>query len=284
MYYQKYFEGSVTADSGYTVQYCPVPGTKQASSQVAGNSGGGVLGKLTVVGNAIASTLADCGMDARYVPATGYLYFDYANSDIGMFLTSGGTTTTARNQFTIYDGYNSGSYIAQMESRSITDMFNATGLVAADYKFCVTIRGDITSMFTIYVGKYSTPTSITNIVGTFYFGVDKRNDNALFGSYQGAPTTYIIWRKVSDLTSIIDTTSSSTMRRTPATKLTMIDQNIVLIEQYMTNAGFIAMDDVYIDPGFGTSGEFYEIDGETYFCYTPYFIKCVTDVEPTSED
>lgn len=273
MYYSKYFEGSVEAESASMI-YCPVAGTKEVSSTQIRSS---AKKRLSVLGNAIASTLRDCGLDARYVTDTGYLYFDYENSDIGIFLTA---YSNSAAYLGVYPGNNNNGVI-QQGSYMLANQFNNVGFsdysinTEVYYKFCVTVIGDTSSMFTIYIGEYTSPTSTSNTIGTFFFGKDKRDDSDIFGVQDGRPNTYgAIWLKFSDYTYVVDSS-----KMPPANKLTIKDNWIVLIEQYIPSAAFIAMDNVYIDPGI--SSGFYEIDGDIYFCYSPFFIKCTTEVTPT---
>lgn len=295
MYYSRYFEGNVGADS-YTDIYAPSVTDKTLTT--AEVSGCGIKLRMSVIGDAIADTLKDCGLDAKYNVDAGYLYLDYDNSNIGFYIIPYGSGNSGLK---FNEGFNNSSssgiygYNTQSGGNGITyswryspfktDTYNT----AIDYKFCVTVRGDTKNMFTIYLGQYSNPTALTSTIGTFYFGKDKSDDSDLFGYYMGAnPGSNVHWIYVSNLLPAVYDGSSKTspLLLVAATKLTMpsIQYNdkvyVVLIEQYMTNAAFIAMDDVYIDPGFNDSGQFYEIDGETYFCYTPYFIKCTTEVTP----
>ena len=95
------------------------------------------------------------------------------------------------------------------------------------------------------------------------------------------PSTTVYWVYADTLIGVIDTNTSSPYppgSMTPAARLTMGDEWVVLIEMYMSTRGYVIVNDTYIDPGFATSGTFYEINGEMYFCYTPYLIKCTTPV------
>ena len=288
MYYSKYFEGSVEADTATTI-YAPLLEGKGSSTTTIGTALGTL--KASVVGNAIVSTLHDCGLTgARYAAENGYLYLDYDNSNIGFYLGSyssmavrasigfNGNRNSTRLYITGYSDTNSGRYINLSVMFSDKEM-----LTAADYKFCVTVRGDTKSMFTIYLGTYSSPTSITNVLGTFYFGVDKRNDDKVFGCYFNSnPGQCYIFNGQTLLPYVFfSITSEDPGTVSPTSKLTIVDNNVVLIEDYIPTVPFIAFDNIFIDPGFGKSGQFYEIDGEVYFCYTPYFIKCTTPVTPT---
>lgn len=289
MYYSKYFEGSVEASTAATI-YAPLYGREGSSSQIISSDAGKL--KPSVVGNAIVTTLKECGLTgARYVEDNGYLYFDYENSDIGFYLCWYSTSLAVhvgykdKNYGHDYiDGYNDTNGDRYDD---VSVVFNNAGkLTASNYKFCVTVKGDTKSMFTIYLGTYNSPTAL-HILGTFYFGKDKRDDSDVLGCRYGYnPTiTFMVLNAVTLLPCVFfNTTSGTPGTADVATRLSLVDNWIVLIEQYMPTLPFIAFDDIYIDPGFNVYGQFYEIDGEIYYCYTPFMIKCTTEVTPITED
>ena len=293
MYYSRYFEGHVEETTASKIIYPLREGKGSSTTQFSYNTN---KLKNAVIGNAIASTLRDCGLDARYVADNGYLYFDYENSNIGIFINSY-ASSTYYGQIAVNCGYGKTTYDyiygAGLIAGSgvfisyINDVFSlsnnsstANYLKATDYRFCVTIIGDTSSMFSIYLGVYSDPTALTYSIGKFLFGKDKRDDSDVFGFYIGESSKPWVNLISKDTLLLMDGTDDISYY-TPASRLTLVDNNVVLIEQYFPTLPYIAMDNVFIDPGFNTSNKFYEIDGEIYMCSTPHFIKCTTPVIPT---
>lgn len=290
MYYSKYFEGSVPAISAAeTINQTPIDREQGTTSTAYKSSTSNKL-KNYIVGEAIASTLRDCGLDARYDMDTGYIYFDYVNSNIGIHCFIDGSYIRFTYSYVKEDGsldYIQGastSSSGESTRYSRTDVFSETSLIsAADYKICITVCGDTSSMFTIYFGTYSNPTSISNVIGTFYMGVDKHLDVPVFGEYFSYPTSNLFCVYSNTLIPIKYTTSTSQspISISPASNLSLFNNIVVLIEQYIPTVPMIAFEGVFINPGLDTSGKFYEIDGEIYYTRSNYCIKCTTQVTPT---
>lgn len=291
MFYSKYFEGSVDSSTASMI-YAPLKNKEGASSTNVSNAD---KTKLEVIGNAIADTLHDCGMlGARYNVDVGYLYFDYANSDIGIHLNSYNNVSNARflrawskADTDLILGYNTTNGSVMNSDVPLTGLFSGTSYVAANYKFCVTVKGEPTGFFVIYLGTYTNPTSLQYCVGTFFNAEDKRTELPIFGYRLGAlPATagdYYISADTLESVKVANATTGEPALLTPAATLTMLDNHLVLIDSYMTNAGFVALQNTYIGPGLDTDNTFYEIDSEVYYYKSPYITKCVTQVTP-SED
>ena len=288
MYYRKYFSGTVDAGTATAIKW-KIKGGGVTTTNVSSSSS---PTRCNVIGEAIASTLRDCGLDAQYDETYSYVYFDKKNTEFGLYVAYEssyvylypGWCATERTDNAILTRSNGAYYSRQSNSSAYVPFITASYLAASDYKFYVTVRGDTEGMFTLYIGSYSTPTAMTTsvLMGTFYRGTDKRNNRKLWGFYMSnQPTTGIYWIYADTLLPVVGASSSTPYEpsaATPVTRLYMINEWVVLTEMYM-QYGFIVMDNTYIDPGFNTSGTFYEVDGEMYFCYTPFFVKCITPVE-----
>lgn len=277
MYYRKYFEGAVEAGTATTV-YKAFRDKQGASSTTLSTTSNAKRNK--VLGDAIVSTLKDCGLTGAYYDETcSYVYFDYQNSDFGLYVLIDNTNIK------IFAGYYASTLTTEVIQTATSNGFTAAStstpfeqssyLLASNYKFYVTVKGDTDGGFVLSIGSYSSPAA-TTINASIYKGVDKRSNKDLWGFYLNAQFgTSIFWLYVDSLIGVIGTTMPSTF--TPAAKLTMNNEWVVLIEMYMT-VGYVVMKNCYLDPGFSSNNTFYEIDGDIYYCSTPYLFKCVTPV------
>lgn len=284
MYYRRYFEGSVEAGTATAIKRALR--NKQGESTVSLGTSNPVRNK--VIGDALVATLKDCGMtDCYYDETCSYLYFDKTNTDFGIYISY------EASYLYMYAGYYSeklgndvisvytANGMRQQTSLSQGPFEQASYLLASNYRFYVTVRGDTAGMFTVYIGSYASPSYMSGLMFTVYRGIDKRNNRKLWGFYMGSnPSTGPLWVYADTICGIAEYASSPyyPTALTAATKLSMIGEWVVLIEMYMSTAGFVVMENTFIDPGYNSQGQFYEIDGDIYFCYTPYLVKCVTSV------
>ena len=273
MNYRKYFEGTVAAATA-TTQYRPKTGRAGKSTEYVGTSVN--MKRAKVLGDAIVSTLRDCGLDAYYDEEYGYVYLDKEKSDVGFFISPQSSYIYLYGGFYgISSGVENIAYTTNSGgSTNASQPFANSGyLTESAYRFYVTVKGDPQGAFSIGIGTYSSPASMSTWM-TFYRGVDKRNDKELWGFIFGSQfSNKIYWIYADNIKPINDSIS----QYESVTALSMMDQWVVLMEMYM-KYGFIVMKNVYIDPGFGYTDQFYEIDGEVYYLYTPFLVKCTTPV------
>lgn len=279
MFYKKYFEGTVEAGAGTTINYA----LRNKAGKGTGSVGTANPKRNKVIGDAIVSTLRDCGLNAYYDETCSYVYLDYNNSDEGFYVmcTSSSVVqvlmgyypSTATNEMIMCTSM-TGMY-AQMPS-GYTPFETASYTAASNYKFYVTIKGDTAGSFVMYVGQYTNPSN-TGLGITIHRATDKRYGKGVWGFYFSSPfSTSIFWEYEESLIGVIETSSRPNSMTVPS-RLTMLDQWVSLIEDYAMY-GFIVFNNTYIDPGFATTDKYYEIDGDVYYCYTPYLVKCVTEI------
>lgn len=295
MYYSKFFEGHVGAETG-NYQYYPNVDKTISSISIYYKA---PIKKLTIIGNAVANTLRDCGLtNAKYIPKSGYLYLDYVNSNAGFFIC---TYANNQNSYSVYNGYNNNGIIRAIDYHFAnnyqynTSPFNCTGegtFTEGDYKFCVTVKGDTSSTFLIYLGTYNNPTKEDTCLGINNFGIDKRNDNVVFSHYKyiNSDTQIFLCTREIDMMAMCYHGSEKIPSEIHTANSLSIDSSylrysgedayVVLIEQYFTSMGYIGLDKTYINPGLVTN-KFYEIDGHIYYIVTNLCVQCTTQVNPT---
>ena len=277
MYYRKNYNGNVEAATASSVPYAKLNKGGAYTSNFRSS-----VNKLRskVIGDAIADTLQDCGLDARFDATSCYLYLDYENTDAGFYITYESSYLYCCAGYAALGYINASTSTASLyksfsvNNTSTSPFAQTSYLVASAYNFYVTVRGDTAGVFTIYIGSYSTPTSISNIYNSFLKGEDKRDNSKLWGYKMGnlpIATDGIAWVKKSDLTVLL--TGS-----TPADSLTASGEWIVFIEAYMKNCAYITVDNSYLTQSGLTSNTFYEIDGNIYFNQGAFLTKCVTPV------
>jgi len=279
MYYRKYFSGSVDATTT-TTQY------RMGKNKVATStslSTGHLKNRSDVVGNAIVSTLKDVGYPNAYWDSTaGYVFFDKTNSRCGFYLTvqssymyaSGGHVRSGYN-YIYAEPYSTSStiYRGGISASPSYYPFAQSGAVASDYGFYVTIKGEPTGLFGIYIGAYSNHAYESGLKIALVRGTDKRNNSALFGfNFLGEGNYTFVMQKYSTA----ETRGYGQMDFAKTNALTMDNELVVLIPVFF-QSGYVFLNNTYFNPGLNTG--FYEIDGDTYWAYANYWItKCITEI------
>lgn len=171
MYYQKHFSGSAAATTGNLSLI-----TTDRKSGTTLQATYGSLNRSKILCNAMASTLRDCGLDAKSAYEIGfenipYVFLDYTKSNIGFYLYYAGTSTTAStSMLRCKIGYRTrtqtDSYIMGGTSSNYTFIEVAYGnspfatqsySAASEYEFAITVKGDTKSKFNIYIGTKAKP-------------------------------------------------------------------------------------------------------------------------------
>ena len=286
MYYKKHFQGSVESETASTYLYKIDSTTKQASStKLYSNAGYG--NRQRIIGNALASTLKDCGLNNAYYDETaGYLFFDKTNCNNGIYIY------IITNNIVFYFGGKLpsssdtlvGYYGSSSASTSTYNPFSSTS-GAGNYNFYVTVKGDTQSVFTVSIGKYSEPSSERNIKLLFCKANNVTNNESywgfscLFGSVSNTPQFYLV-----DTSSVptglpMYSSSTSTYVLIDSTCLTMSDEQYIIPAYF--NYPIISLPNVYFC-NFSVDDSFYEIDGDIYYKYNNILIKCTTIPTPSN--
>ena len=202
MYYRKYFEGTVHAwtDGDLPNWKFRVRGDKTADSERDLSYDSTVRSinqyRSNIIGNALASTLRDCGFDAVY--SKGYLYFDYSNSDVGIYVWYGvnGFVTALPGQDNVNENdiivglYNYTSNWSSTYSTYARDygIFYIGGNVSSAYRCAITVKGETTGFVRISIGTYSNVAVENQAGNVFYISrfVDTRNNKNVWGLHYGS--------------------------------------------------------------------------------------------------
>lgn len=279
MYYRKYFSGSVDATTTTNQYYMGLDKSATGTSFQSGY----IKNRSDVVGNAIVSTLKDVGYSNAYWDSTsGYVFFDKTNSRCGFYLAvqssymcaSGGYVRSDYN-YIYAEPYNTSfiMYRGRISASPSYYPFAQSGAVASDYGFYVTIKGEPTGLFGIYIGAYSNHAYESGLMVALVRGTDKRNNSALFGfNFTGEGNYAFVMQKYS--TAEVKDYGQMDFAKTNA--LTMYNELVVLIPVFFQR-GYVFLNNTYFNPGLNTG--FYEIDGDTYWVYANYWItKCITEL------
>lgn len=297
MNYAKLFQGNAAAGTTAAHYYLNYDGTVSNTTFAASS----YIEKERVIGEAIENTLKDCGLtNCKYYGAVdnkpvSYLCLDdEEEGKPGFYIFYNGTYT----YFLL--GYNSGAaYINHVTypsgsvaggtrvTSSNADVFSTHTAAANSYNFYVKVIGDTASTFYLQLSSYGSATfnnafsiCIANII-------DKRNDRGLFGYYFG--TTYgsgaatYLAPVYKDTGAIFDGTTAPTYVTSNiiSNNAITVDNYIVLVNQMLSQYVHLWFVDGYIRPDSCAMGQFYSIDGDTYFSdkYTIY--KCPTQITPS---
>lgn len=212
MYYSKYFEGSIPAQTSLVGCIHITDEGELGSGLVGENSNRVNIDATNVIGQALASTLQDCGLDAEYdhiVDGSShsfYLYFDKQNSNFGVYLLFGyyqniflgyrtstsATNIISSNQDNVLPGASPGYYYNRsivpyaVDSNTNISPFKvsgsaSSGKAACNYKFCVTVKGEPTSSLRICIGRYDDPSYESYQLGfSISFGKDVYTDEDIY--------------------------------------------------------------------------------------------------------
>lgn len=279
MYYRKYFSGTVDATTTTTQYYMGLD--KVATGTSFQNNY--IKNRSDVVGNAIVSTLKDVGYPNAYWDSTsGYVFFDKTNSRCGFYLAvqssymyaSGGHVRSGYN-YIYAESYSTSANIYRCSVSASPSLypFAQSGSVVSDYGFYVTIKGEPTGLFSIYIGAYSNHAYENGLKMTFVRGTDKRDDSSLFGfTFYGEGSYSFVMQKYSTA----ETQDYGQMDFAKTNSLTMYNELVVLIPIFFQR-GYVFLNNTYFNAGLTTG--WYEIDGDTYWVYTNYWMtKCITTV------
>lgn len=260
MYYRRYFEGAV---SGNTTKDVTFGGYTTVTTAV--------VEKSFVIGKAIEETLKDAGMDAYYDTDKFILYFNRKEAGLGLY-------------------YNTNNYTSFLffceESKDQTNGYipnNSTSFSGSNYKFYITLLGEPTSLCSVAIGSWNSPTSMTYGF-TLGHGENKKTKEKLLLFY--GQTFYGVSNLVSfspkKINGYQDTyTRNATYLSFQTAQLTGFTNGVVLKEVFDTT-GMYTINNCYMGcktiPASATGG-FYSINGEEYYSPNQYFIiKCPSKI------
>jgi hypothetical protein len=203
MYYRKYFEGTVHAwtDGDLPNWKFRVRGDKTADSErdLQFDSEFRSINQYrsNIIGNALASTLRDCGFDAVY--SKGYLYLDYSNSDVGIYVyymaysTGGGFITALPGQDNVDENdivvgsYNSNTQWYSSNPAGYGIFKNGRNDESA-YRCAITVKGETTGFVRISISSFNNLINEDISGNVLYISrfVDTRNNKNVWGLHRGS--------------------------------------------------------------------------------------------------
>ena len=328
MYYRKYFEGTVHAwtDGDLPNWKFRVYGDKTVDSErdLQRDSTFRSINQYrsNIIGNALASTLRDCGFDAVY--SKGYLYFDYSNSDVGIYVWYGsnGFTTALPGQdnvnendivvgnYSINSGWSS-------SNPTYYGIFQSSGNVESAYKCAITVKGETTGFVRISIGAYGKLTDEDINGNVLYIGrfVDTRNNKNVWGLHYGSGSNSnyefgstnlpgqihpiyednllpVYWdKRTYDSIEIHYPSTEELPAITTKYNEKLLTQEhrsgtiYTLIDTFLnSHSPFIKGKNIFIKIDGLTSKKFYDFDGDIYYVENYACTKCVTQVVPTPAD
>ena len=289
MNYAKHFSGSAEAGTTAAHYYLNTDGTVGAS--FSSNSS---IVKETVIGEAIESTLKDCGLThCKYYglvdnkPISYLCLDDTAEGKPGFYIYYQATYTyyllgyRADNSSSVITHIalpSSGSDVAGMRvTNSQANIFSTASLVANTYDTYVRVTGDTASSFVITFANYNTLTFNTPI--SISMMTDKRNDSDVIGyffgnsSFQNVAPMY----KETNL-SATGAANYTSVSASPSNAFALVDNYMILVNKFCQIYIYLWFNDGYIPPQNVTAGTFIEIDGDIYYVQTYGMFKCTTTI------
>lgn len=260
MYYRRYFEGKIESN---TTKNVVLNSETFVTTQIAS------LEKSSVVGNAVAETLKDTGMNSYYDDENFILYFNRDEPGILFFVRNNDslimTALIVDETYVVaYGNYPSG-----------TSPFNGF-----NYKFYAGLLGEPTALFGYGVGYWTSPKSIWN--GSLWgIGENKKTGEKIhlwgYGTISsGNPIFYI--RKTDGA---IEPYAERKQIDFRTLQLLGFDNGVVLKEIFDTT-GMYTIDNCYMGCktiSYGTENGFYSINGEEYYSPNKYLIvKCPSKI------
>lgn len=332
MFYRKYFEGNGddTTITLVSSNYCLLPNSMDDRGKSLIDTGYVLVRqkdmpwRLKIITDAITSTLRDCGIDAinyfKYETAedegipyyTNYLYLDYNKSNIGIYFRLHAYSDYINYQ---YFGRAIGNRTGNPSYANYIDTGNHVSLNGGNYnnytyydidrfeffesnnsnhyKFYVTIKGEPTGFYSVYIGTYASPDSMNHIFSVYNL-YDPINDADMYGvqvsnTYSNRPIMLYaddLGLISIDYNSSTDTPGSTTYTNsswTDVNAITSKENKIILMDAY-TNKYAIKMKNSYIKNDSMASDTFYDIDGEIYYVINNSITKCTTQVIPTEDN
>lgn len=293
MNYAKYFSGSSVAGSKTTHAYLTKEGGK--TSSVAG----GAPVKEKILGDALESTLKDCGLvNCKYydsIDGTPVSYFcldDSAEAKPGFYIYvddsyiyfSSGYCQSEADTYMRGSGLNSASS-GGANLRCALNPFSTTARMSAnDHKFYVRVIGDTARAFIINISPYNSTTFATNYAIAVANITDKRDDRELYSINYGRGTFQYYTPIYKDTGVYFTGATTLAELQYPIASSQMVDNYIVLTNAFISNYTYLWVKETYIPPSLLTNGMFYEIDDDIYYCCIGALIKCTTEVTPTETE
>jgi hypothetical protein len=292
MNYAKYFSGSSAAGSKVSHAYL----TKEGGT--SGSLTGGAPVKEKILGDALESTLKDCGLaNCKYydsingTPVSYLCLDDTAEAKPGFYIYVDDSYIYFSTGYcqSVADTYIRGAGLSSSSSGvnircSLNPFSTSTKMSANEHKFYVRVIGDTARAFIINISPYNTPTFATNYAIAVANVIDKRNERELYSINYGRGS-FQYYTPIYKDTGVYftDATTLNELQYLIQTSQ-MVDNYIVLTNAFINNYTYLWVKETYIPPSLLTNGMFYEIDDDVYYCCTGALIKCTTEVTPTETE
>ncbi len=268
MYYRKYFSGDI---DDTTITTSVKFGNDISNTTVYVN-------QSIIIGNAIADTLKDIGVDAQYNEETFILHFN-KKYDHGVYIFF-----TAQNSYTMALYSNEIGLTNKSNSSASYPLFSIPyGSQSGSYKFYITLKGEPKTMMLSEIGYYANPSK-----GSYFFiwGYcnDIRYNKKLFlwnaSAALGSARSGKYYVRNIDSTLVEGYTGTTAQVNFRIIRLNSNDANTLPLINLFSYDGFFILENCF----FGTSqisstDTFYLIDEEEYYILDDYtIIKCKTEM------
>lgn len=295
MNYSRHFSSEVGAGTAEAHYYLNKDGTASSTTFASASS----IVKEQVLGAAFERTLKDCGLaNCKYYgmvddkPVSYFCLDDTADGKPGFYIyvaasyiyfymgycaTASDTVITHSSAVTATSGY--------LGARVNITPFSTNTLAANTFDTYIKVVGDTASTF--YIGFTTYGTTTLNAITTISVSnmIDKRNNKEVIGFYFG--TTGLgafspIYKEnlVNAATEATVPISTGAASNYVVSSYTPQNNYLMLINNFMPLYPHLWSIDCYLKPSTFTDGNFYEIDGDIYYCATNSIYKCTTSVIP----
>lgn len=254
MYYRRYFEGTVASTS---VTEARKIGYANSNTTVYKN-------QTDIVGNALAQVLRDIGFTAAvWEPMKCIAWFDSdKKTGLGIYFSS---STVFR---LLYSCNDTTGYKMASNSTSAQNPFSGTG-----YKFYLTVKGEPTKGFEIYLGSYSNPVLESDHWGCLFAKDEISGHNVNIQSANNSSTFSNF-----SVIDMVDGTEVTTTEGNLGYQTAFSKPGVICLSPPCLNWTFITFGDgIYRISVALSSFKFYEIDGEEYYACSGFaLVKCTT--------
>lgn len=247
MYYRRYFAGRLESTTGY-----------KTISDIGGGNVNNYYNQTNVLLSAIKQTLEDVGIQCECREADAILVIDRVTV-----------------QF-VYTGVN--TYRISVNGEKLADVASGgSSFSNADYRFYVTLKGDIDGILQIFIGWYTNPTGegIGIAIGK---GVDLRDGIEIRGVRGGSYANSPEYLSVLKNDRILENYNKEVAFGYPLTNVPDLNNKgteVTLVE-CVAQPGRFKLNNCYFGNNALQAGYFYNIGGDIYYVMNnQIMVKCV---------
>ena len=247
MYYRRYFAGTIASNTVYKT--------------ITGVGGGTIYNyynQTNVLLSAIKQTLEDVGIQCECREAEAILVIDGVTVQVGCYQSAGGIKIS-------------------ITGKSITD-YNGAGYIPfsnTNYRFYVTLKGDIDGILQIYIGAYGAPQQEANGI-EIGKGVDLRDGMEIRMVNAGGVTNIsnFFVLKNDRILDDYNTVVTFGLQLANVSGLNNNGAEVTLVE-CVAQPGRFKLNNCYLGNAVLAVNNFYNIGGDIYYALSNYIlVKC----------